>query len=266
MFFSRKTVQGDEGKDYVFLAGLHRSGTSMLHRMLSDHPDVTGFADTGVPEDEGQHLQSVFNAANKHGGPGKFCFDDAAFMDETHPLVTDKNRKKLRQEWQKYWSDAPVRIEKSPPNIIRSRFLQAMFPQSRFIFITRHPIAVSMATQKWSHNSEYDLLRHWQIAHQTMLADIPKLEHVHLLRYEDLVARPHEVMKEIYAFLSLPPKEVDYPIKTDVNVHYYEMWQEKTKEDADLQQKYSEFGCFEQFGYHFDAPYVSPVAIESLAK
>ncbi len=266
MLFSRKSASKEGDKRYVFLAGLHRSGTSMLHRMLSDHPDVTGFHDTGVPEDEGQHLQSVFKAANTCGGPGKFCFDEAAFMDENHPLVTEKNRAALHKQWQKHWSDAPVRIEKSPPNIIRSRFLQAMFPQSHFIFIVRHPIAASMATQKWSHNSEFDLLHHWQIAHQTMLEDKAKLTHAHMIRYEDLVAHPMEIMAEIYAFLSLDSQAIDYPIKSDVNTRYYTMWRDKTVDDIDLQEKIGEFELYKQFGYQLEAPYVAPWSIESLAK
>jgi hypothetical protein len=48
------------GERLVFIGGLHRSGTSIVHRCLSDHPDVSGFQSTGVWEDEGQHLQSVY--------------------------------------------------------------------------------------------------------------------------------------------------------------------------------------------------------------
>ena len=32
----------------------------MLARMLAEHPEVSGFADTGAPADEGQHLQDVY--------------------------------------------------------------------------------------------------------------------------------------------------------------------------------------------------------------
>ena len=36
----------------------------------------------------------------------------------------------------------PVLVEKSPPNLVRTRFLQALFPDARQIVVTRHPIAV----------------------------------------------------------------------------------------------------------------------------
>ena len=59
---------------FVFLAGLHRSGTTLLARLLAAHPEVSGFSGTGVPADEGQHLQTVYPAAKVYGGPGRFGF------------------------------------------------------------------------------------------------------------------------------------------------------------------------------------------------
>ena len=46
------------GHRLVFLAGLHRSGTTLLARLLAAHPEVSAFSDTGVSADEGQHLQT----------------------------------------------------------------------------------------------------------------------------------------------------------------------------------------------------------------
>ena len=74
----------------LFVGGLHRSGTSLVHRCLTRHPEVSGFSGTGVPEDEGQHLQTVYPPAYAHGGPGRFGFDPDAHLTESSPLWTRK--------------------------------------------------------------------------------------------------------------------------------------------------------------------------------
>ncbi|HLB06983.1 MAG TPA: sulfotransferase, partial [Alphaproteobacteria bacterium] len=135
----------------VFIGGLWRSGTSALFRCLREHPSVSAFVDTGVPEDEGQHLQTVYPPAGKLGGPGRFGFHRGGHITETSSLVSKANAQKLFDEWARYWDlEKPVLLEKSPPNLIRSRLLNALFPGARFIFVLRHPVAVSLATQKWS--------------------------------------------------------------------------------------------------------------------
>ena len=145
----------------IFLGGLHRSGTTLLHEILKAHPEISGFFNTGATQDEGMLLQTVYPTARKFGGPGRFGFAEAAFMDENHPLATAENSKKLFQEWSPYWDlEKPYLIEKSPPNLIRTRFLQKLFPNASFIILLRHPLAVSYATQKWSKTSIPSLIEH----------------------------------------------------------------------------------------------------------
>ena len=136
-----------EGKQLIFLCGLHRSGTSLLHEIIRSHPEVSGFENTGAPEDEGQHLQSVYQPAVSFGGPGRFAFDSGSRMDESHLLATDTSAKTIFDQWWSYFDmSCQYLVEKSPPNIIRSRFLQKLFPGSKFIFILRHPLAASLLT------------------------------------------------------------------------------------------------------------------------
>ena len=46
------------GERFLFLGGLHKSGTSILHRLLRAHPDTSGLFNTGFPQDEGQLVQT----------------------------------------------------------------------------------------------------------------------------------------------------------------------------------------------------------------
>ena len=74
---SPPVASGSDGFDparhrLLFVGGLHRSGTTLLADLIAAHPLTSGFANTGVPADEGQHLQDVYPSARAFGGPGRF--------------------------------------------------------------------------------------------------------------------------------------------------------------------------------------------------
>ncbi len=210
---------------FIFICGLHRSGTSLLYKILKSQKNISGMENTGVIEDEGQHLQTVFNAANKHGGPGKFGFDKKSFLNEESDIITEKNKKTLFQQWAKHWDlNKEYLIEKSPPNLVRTRFLQAMFPNSYFITIYRHPIATSLATKKWSKTSHHSLIKHWLICHQQYLKDKAKLNNSLDIKYEDLIYNSTETLEKIANFLDTEIKQSTLEIRKGVNDKYFKMW------------------------------------------
>jgi hypothetical protein len=218
-----------EGKTLVFICGLHRSGTSLLFEMLREHPQISGFRDTGVPEDEGQHLQSVYPPGGTHGEPGRFGFKREAHFTEASPLITEENRAKLFAQWAAQWDGSKsFLLEKSPPNIVRTRFLQAMFPRSKFILFRRHPVPVALSTRRWTQAPIFSLVRHWVVCQEIWRADRPHVRNILDLTYERLVAEPAETLDEICAFLGADPYPYPPPQKPDasVNAHYLATWRE----------------------------------------
>lgn len=213
--------------EFIFVSGLHRSGTSLLHEILRGHPDISGIENSPAKdyEDEGQFLQSVYPIGAEFGGPGKFAFDPGSFMTEDHELATVPNADKIFREWSAYWDlGRRYLIEKSPPNIVRTRFLQALFPNSRFVTVLRHPVPVSYATIKWSKSSIPELIEHWLVAHERYLADMPKLNKVLTLRYEQFVLRPQSVLDEIYQFLELDSIPLQRRVSREINTKYFQQW------------------------------------------
>ncbi|HET8654387.1 MAG TPA: sulfotransferase [Longimicrobiaceae bacterium] len=214
----------------IFLAGLHRSGTTLLTRCLGEHPLIGTLRGTGVSEDEGQHLQSVFPPALEYGGVGRFAFAVEMHVTESSPLATQENARRLWESWKPYTDpDRPYFLEKSPPNLLKTRFLQALFPESRFIVVLRHPLAVAYATQKWSGTRIGELLRHWLRAHSVFTGDREHLRRVLVLSYEEFVAHPQPCLDRIYDFIGIDPVPATTPVNRGVNQAYFALWQRDRK-------------------------------------
>ena len=227
----------------LFIAGLHRSGTSLIHRCIADHPQVSGFLGTGAPEDEGQHLQSVMRTAAEYGGPGVFGFDSASHLDDRSPSVSPDSAQRILNQWSVHWDlERRILVEKSPPNLVRTRFLQALFPGCKFLVVLRHPVAVSLATRKWTtylpmlrklgvpdrrlpHISVHRLMRHWLVCHERFERDLPYLDNVHVIRYEDFVDNPEQELGSIFDYLELENAPLTQTIRSNVNDRYWDIWE-----------------------------------------
>jgi len=217
--------QGLDRYQFVFIGGLHKSGTSLLFKCLRNHEQVSGFHDTGVSQDEGQHLQNVYPPARIYGGPGKFGFRPEAHLTETSNLVTEDAAQALFDQWSGYWDlNMPVLLEKSPPNLLKTRYLQALFPNAYFIILLRHPIAVSLATQRWSRTPIYRLFDHWLACHQLFDGDRSNLKNLFIVKYEDFVAYPEQALRCVYQFLGLDYASPGMEIRSDVNGEYIRRW------------------------------------------
>ena len=191
-------------RDFVFVAGLHRSGTTLLERLLTSRYALS-YLRADVPESEGQHMQTVFPPALSYGGPGRFAFSQA-MRDEFAALSDpDACRAAILAQWGRFVvGEAPVLLEKSPPNLTRIDWLRRVFPGSRFVIMTRDPRAVAAATQKWSGTSLPELMMHWNAAYSQAMEAYSERDCV-LLRYEDLVADPEAELARLAGALGLQP-------------------------------------------------------------
>ncbi|MCA1596308.1 MAG: sulfotransferase, partial [Chloroflexi bacterium] len=243
---------------FVFVTGLHRSGTSLLHGCLREHPQISGFHNTGVSEDEGQHLQTVLPRAI--GGPGRFGRHGENHLTETHPLARPETAQELFAQWSPHWDlSRPYLVEKSPPTLLRTRLFQSLFPNCSFVVIVRHPAAVALATFNalasagWLRDLTIaELIEHWLFCHETFQEDAPHLQHLHMIRYEDFVNAPQLTLDAIYAGLSLAPHRVEKAVDPHANIRYQAQWRAMS-EDPEYQADIARAIHFEdrvsRFGY-----------------
>ena len=206
---------------YVFVGGLHRSGTTLLADCLEGHPDVRGLPHGIAPEGEGVFLQGGIPHDALSGVPGEWADDPAAHLTEGCLYDRIDVRDRMRADWDGWYpSGGTWRVEKSPVNLLRARLYQQLFPASQFVFVVRHPVAVARATAKWSNRDEATLLRHWQSAHRILAGDLPHLHNWLVIRFEDLIGRPEAELARAFAFLRLDPVPVPRPIASEANAAY----------------------------------------------
>jgi hypothetical protein len=253
------TLTPEDGSRLVFIGGLHRSGTTPLTRLLGRHPDASSFQDTGALQDEGQHLQSVYSPSNVFGGPGRFAFDRRAHMIETDALANRANAQRLLDQWSSYWDlSKRILLEKSPPNIIKTRLLGALFPGSRIVIVVRHPVVVAMATQKWTGLSLDTLIEHWIYAHNLLRADLGAVGAIHVCHYENLVSDFANEWAALQSFLGLDPSYHANPFATSHTRVYERRWARYNRSwviskrhlASRLKDKYQT--QLETFGYSFE--------------
>ncbi len=221
-------MSNELNKKHVFVCGLQRSGTSVLARNIGRLEDCTGFKNTGVLQDEGQYLQDVYPVDVEFGGTGRYGFHPRAHLTEISHMLTPENVARLRASWHSHWDEGKaIRLEKTPSNLIMTRFLQAAFPNAYFIVIRRHPVPVSLATQKWSLSSLHSLLEHWLRCHELFDEDKKHLKHVYELTYEDYIAEPGRYHREIATFIGTRPPEREMERLTSAhNKKYLDRWSE----------------------------------------
>lgn len=233
-------------KSLVFICGLHRSGTTLLERLLSAQFELS-YLRANVPESEGQHLQRVFAPAAKFGGPGKFAFSYEMRQELENQTDYESYRSQIMNQWSKFVvGNSPTLLEKSPPHLTKIWWLRKVFPNSKFIIFSRDPRAVSAATEKWSQTTLTELMLHWNAAYSCAFADFHEQDCI-ISRYEDLVEHPEDELARIGSFLSLKPRSEMLNIEN------------RFSELKSTNPKYIEAhkgaiygrGIWEKFGYNF---------------
>ena len=188
---------------YLFVGGLHRSGTSLIARMVAGLPGVAAITEAPVPECEGAYLQGGIPHDALSGRPMHFATDPAQHMTEAHPLNRLETRLRIEADWAPWFGPGAWRVEKSPVNLTRMRLLQQLFPLSQFVVVMRHPQAVAAAVAKWVEMPGAARIGHWLDAHDAVAEDLPHLHAVMVLRYEDVVAHPEAARAALARFLDL---------------------------------------------------------------
>jgi hypothetical protein len=181
---------------WLFLLGCNNSGTTLLVETLQSHPLIRS-----LPR-EGQRLtRAIPNSAPL--GIGRVFTQK---LDLFRQIETDNGScvPRLRYDWAYYSDPRPgIRLEKSPPNTLRSRWLQQHFAPARFLVLVRNPYAVCEGIGRRRGHSIEEAALHWRTVHEVLGEDMPHLAHRLVVRYEDFCESPLDELERVRGFLGL---------------------------------------------------------------
>jgi len=213
---------------YVFVVGCPRSGTTLLQRMLDHHPqlavandshfipraigDITDKTDPPLTPELVERVR-CYRRFTRLGLSDVIVFEAAERAQTYSEFVSA-----LYSEYGRLHGK-PLAGEKTPDYVRYLSLLHALFPWVRSIHIIRDGRDVALSTLEWAREDKgpgrFELWREepvvvcalwwcWQVI--TGMEDGKALgpDRYREIKYEDLIARPDEILRGITVFLELP--------------------------------------------------------------
>ena len=172
---------------YLFILCPPYSGSTLLWRLLSTSANVSA-----MPL-EGQFLPELKDIMR----------DKPWQADRSLPWP------EIKQVWESYWDKTkPVLLEKSPPNLIRTREILAHFEPVQFIVMVRNPYAQAEGLMRRNNWTVTRAASFSMMCLRRQLANAQALDDTLVMTYESLVQDPVNACTQLATFLP-PLADVD---------------------------------------------------------
>lgn len=202
------------GKKYYFLAGLHRSGNTVLSAILNQHPDIYSSPLSPVSE----YMWLIYNESkNTQYNDSQSCIK---IISKIFDNYYEDIRKSIVFDREKNWAH--------PANI--KIMQECLHFKPKIIFTTRSIIEILASfialdvdtVVKWMNSARFkiddtltlndnlcDYLMSEEAELSRMLNALKSIDNpdnagmIHVVKYEDLLNTPQETMDKIYDFLEI---------------------------------------------------------------
>lgn len=207
-----------------FVVGIARSGTTLLRLMLDAHPQLTippethflpqlfKYFDRWVEEGvEGEELRGrameLIVAHPRWGDMPLRAEEVERRMAEHDPLTAGDAARSLYETYAAHvgkprWGD------KSPPYTWKARRIQAALPEARFVHLIRdgRDVALSLSEVSWGPGDVQAAAAKWvdELGRARRRSRRLRPGTYMEVRYEDLVADPEPLLRQIAEFVDLP--------------------------------------------------------------
>ena len=186
----------------IFIVGMHRSGTTLLERILAGHSQVSDGGET-------YQFTAQLDLAVDHKTIGVL---DAITVNRLGDADFDRIGAGFTEALRGRADGKPFMTEKLPSNLINAGFIAKALPNARILHMVRDPMDVCFSNLRTYFNSaapySYDqvelgdyhghyreLMRHWHTVMPGRILDVA---------YADLVAEPEATARRIFDYCGLP--------------------------------------------------------------
>lgn len=123
---------------HLFLLSINNSGSSILYEKIRQSKYTTTLPD------EGQFIHGF-------AGPNPFVLNcPYMFSERYHDFALEKNYDwdSIKTLWNSFWENDLIKVEKSPPNVVRAHMLKRHFKNSEFVIQVRNPYQITTSILK----------------------------------------------------------------------------------------------------------------------
>jgi hypothetical protein len=205
----------------LLVIGAPRSGTTMLERMLSSHSMILGGPEPHLltPLAHLGYWAKVDKAPYDHVLAAEAQRGFVEYLPNKEQDYWDACRAYCDTLYGRYLSTSGKRIclDKTPAYALILPFITRVFPDAKYVVLTRHPLALFSSYANSFFDGDYQtaqdynpvLNRYVPALARFIRQDRPPHFHV---RYEDLVKDPETWMERIYAYIGVPFEKatIDY--------------------------------------------------------
>lgn len=186
----------------IFVVGTMRSGSTLFRLILDAHPRIAISEETGFMGGLAAAKQ-IPNWTRGRGWYERLGFSEQEFDARLRDFYAGMFERHARSQGKQRWG------EKTPFHARHIAQMAAVFPDSVFVAIVRHPGAVVHSLVEKFHYEAPDAATYWDSTNKEILRrgiELPD-DRFALVRYEDLVEHPRETLQELVDFLGEPWSE-----------------------------------------------------------
>ncbi len=205
---------GDE--NLIFLISMPRSGSTLLQKMLGNSLEICTTSEPWLLLPFlGLHDHNLVKSLYRHDlalTAIQIFLADSSIKEEEYVATLKKFFLSIyRQSLQNKKTHARFFMDKTPRYVYILSKIYKYFPESKYIFLLRDPIAIicSYATT-WFYSQFSQILedeycmRDFEVGMKCLAAGLNnRPKNSYILSYEDLVTKPKHTMKDISKFLSI---------------------------------------------------------------